>query len=292
MGRFTLRLWWWAGLVVLAAASSAAAAPPPGVSVDPAQVPPPEVAVIAQHGDHLTWVDKLPDASGKKIEIVLDRTGKRTRALPIDPMENLDLGPAPRGRGSIAVYSRCPTSCDVWRYDFRAERETRVAIASGPGSQTLPSVWGDRIAFAQGASLFVGPLRGRGRARRLDKASGGDVWDVELGAKHIGYVMEDIFEGDDYSAAVVWLRGLDSNRVMELAQRGLTDSCDGGAGALQFDARVLTWKMYRSCLCKSGTTEIVRYDIRGGNRVRPVARSRAPLAVRYGAIQVGSGPDC
>ncbi len=84
------------------------------------------------------------------------------RSAPFDA----DLGPDARGRPT-AVYSRCRTEprggwhdaglewatsrgCDLFRFDFAAGRERRIAGASrGDASEFLPSIWRGRLAFTR-----------------------------------------------------------------------------------------------------------------------------------------------
>src|SRR5438874_2086135 len=84
-----------AGTAILGFAATGSHA---AIDVPPSRLPPARTAVIAQYGDHLTWVDRLRDSSGKTVSVVLDRTGSRTRALSIAPMSDLDLGPGPKGK--------------------------------------------------------------------------------------------------------------------------------------------------------------------------------------------------
>jgi hypothetical protein len=84
------------------------------------------------------------------------------RSAPFDA----DLGPDARGRPT-AVYSRCRTEprggwhdaglawetsrgCDLFRFDFAAGRERRIAGPSrGDASEFLPSLWHGRLAFTR-----------------------------------------------------------------------------------------------------------------------------------------------
>jgi hypothetical protein len=119
------------------------------------------------------------------------------RAVPFD----VDLGLA-SGGGIVAAYSRCRREpqrrdpaignaivqmpdwargrgCDLYLYDFDSGKERRIGGASSRrGSEFLPSVWRDRVAFArtypQRAStgglhphLYLRSLDGRHGARRL-----------------------------------------------------------------------------------------------------------------------------
>jgi len=68
--------------------------------------------------------------------------------------------------------------CDVYRFDFRRQRERRVPVASRSRfSEYLPTVWRGRIAFARSSNrprevlrpgaLYTGRVSGDGGARRM-----------------------------------------------------------------------------------------------------------------------------
>lgn len=105
------------------------------------------------------------------------RRGELAARLPVAPRPgpfDVDLGADADGE-VVAVYSRCRVDpfttsqpnaradilnplpvpgrgrgCDIYRYDFDTARETRVAGAStSAASEFLPSLSGDRIAFAR-----------------------------------------------------------------------------------------------------------------------------------------------
>ncbi len=95
-----------------------------------------------------------------RYRLVAQRDGKtrvlrlRSRSVPFD----VDLGPDRRDR-VVAVYSRCAEEvrasriargCDLYRYDFRSRREVRLASTARRGhSETSPSIWRSRVAFAR-----------------------------------------------------------------------------------------------------------------------------------------------
>jgi hypothetical protein len=113
--------------------------------------------------------------------------------LPIpagDSVFDADLGPDASGALTV-VYSRCqqrraalpfiaaPTTadCDLYRYRFGAPGEERIDNLSRTGtSEYLPSIWGNRLAFARTrtdarggncvTSVWLGDLR-TGQQRRL-----------------------------------------------------------------------------------------------------------------------------
>lgn len=116
----------------------------------------------------------------------------QVRTLPVAPSRvpfDVDLGPAPR-RGTLAVYSRCKRppvtswqlngrrGCDLYRYDFRRSRESRIARANSRSDEYWPTVWRGRLAFTRtyppkrGRTrrlLYWRPLHGGGSSRRLDR---------------------------------------------------------------------------------------------------------------------------
>jgi hypothetical protein len=111
--------------------------------------------------------------------------------LPIRPSKHqfdVDLGPDGAGRLTV-VYSRCrhfaPTGemtralgCDIYRYTFATKGEQKLRkLSLRSASEVLPSIWGNRVAFARTYErrsgiarytprLFVGDLRS-GRTREL-----------------------------------------------------------------------------------------------------------------------------
>lgn len=120
----------------------------------------------------------------------------QARRLPVEPRVvpfDVDVGPDAEGR-PVAVYSRCERypdfypfgtgdfpayvtgeGCDLYRFDFATNRETKIAGAStAQASETLPSIWRDEIAFAR---VYESREGDRGRypylyVRRLDGDGG------------------------------------------------------------------------------------------------------------------------
>lgn len=83
----------------------------------------------------------------------------------------LDVGPGPEGT-PVAVYPRCEgEDCDLFLYDFAARRQRKLrGVSTRHASESLPSVWRNRIAFSRRAggmsTMYVSRLDGR-RARVL-----------------------------------------------------------------------------------------------------------------------------
>jgi len=122
--------------------------------------------------------------------LVLHRDGL-TRALPAQPRPvpfDVDLGPDAQGRIDV-VYSRCAEEatssrvargCDLFRYDLGSGRETRLRDTARRGhSETSPSIWRTRIAFARHRDPrdrrvpVLDRLRARDRAGREWRIAGG-----------------------------------------------------------------------------------------------------------------------
>lgn len=121
---------------------------------------------VSAHAGRVVWSSYRPTT--KRYRLMTRFRGRTTavaaksRRVPFDA----DLGPDPRGR-TVAVYSRCsrePSSagsgplpsyttgrgCDLFQFDFASRRERRISGPSRPGSsETLPSIWRGRLAFAR-----------------------------------------------------------------------------------------------------------------------------------------------
>lgn len=117
------------------------------------------------------------DATARVWHLVTSQGGEvvRTAAPSASHPFRLDVGPGPDGR-PVAVYPRCTEQagipeCDLYLYDFDSERERKLrGVSTKAASESLPSVWRSRIAFARRAggvsSMFVSRLDGR-RARPI-----------------------------------------------------------------------------------------------------------------------------
>lgn len=159
---------------------------------------------VDAYGDVVVWSEQQ-DEEGSVIGpyyLVASVDGKAPQRLPVEPRSvpfDADLGPDARG-DVVAVYSRCddepstsasgfvPSApypaytrgrgCDVYRYDFASQRESKVEGAStDQASEVLPSIWRDEIAFARVYEaregkrgrypyLYVRPLDGGGSERQ------------------------------------------------------------------------------------------------------------------------------
>lgn len=164
---------------------------------------------VSAHAGRIVW--SAFDAS-QQAYYLTQRTGGITSRVPVRPRSvpfDVDLGPDASGE-TVAAYSRCSKDpgarnpqignvitqlpdwrsgrgCDLYRFDFAAGRETRIATANSPGaSEFLPSVWKATVAFArvyerkpglkgERAYLYVRPTAGAGRSRKLFAGSRSDL---------------------------------------------------------------------------------------------------------------------
>lgn len=138
---------------------------------------------LSAYGGRLVW--STYDPSTRTFSLTT-RAGGETATLPVAPRPvpfDADLGPGVDGT-PVVVYSRCQREpdyelnndrvfdytsgghCDVYRYDFATQRESPVrSVNRRSSSETVPTIYGRRIAFARTSR----PSRGRsdGVARLL-----------------------------------------------------------------------------------------------------------------------------
>jgi hypothetical protein len=129
--------------------------------------------VSAYHGI-VAWDSSRYSADGlsrpRRIRV---HSGDSSMELPVaDGVQHVDIGPGPSGT-PVAVYARCPsdanspvgaphyfmyarravtppTGCDLYLFDFATARERKLTgISTKAGSEYLPTVWGNRIAFVR-----------------------------------------------------------------------------------------------------------------------------------------------
>jgi hypothetical protein len=128
-----------------------------------------------------------------------------------DGVQDVDVGPGPSGT-PVAVYARCPFEsqspvgaphyfiyarrpvtppggCDLYLFDFATAKERKLDVVSThAGSEYLPTVWGNRIAFARVYPgrrgrrgvypyIYTARLDGRGTTTRVPGGPRG-VYDV------------------------------------------------------------------------------------------------------------------
>lgn len=243
------------------------------------------------------------------------------RRAPFD----VDVGPDRNGRPA-AVYSRCardaaspldlPSGCDVWKLDLTSGREQLVRSVSSPtGSETTPSIWRGRIAFARRyergrglerrvAILYV---QRRASSRRLIRLPGGPIPRCEPAAQR------DLCEASIKAGpasldlagrrlAFRWLHVGGSTEGVGLATEvgivdvtrsvsQLLDGRDIGGGAAgpcdlsdlfapEIVAGAVQWLVASNADCPSATSTVVRRDLATGSfTAAAVAGTTLALAV-------------
>jgi hypothetical protein len=192
------------------------------------------------------------DAGHGVYRLMLGSPGSVIEAVPVAPRAvafDVDLGPGPDGR-VLAVYSRCRveprTGCDIFAYDPTTRVERRIAaLSTASASEFLPSVWGNRVAFARlgagrrTAALRVGSLGGAGRSRvvaeRLTARQRGGPVALELFGRRLAVVWQQRL----HHRSEIWL-DTDGGRLERLAA---TRAGRRGREFLapSFDRGVLSW---------------------------------------------------
>ncbi len=121
---------------------------------------------ISAYGGRVAWSELDYRTNRWRL---MSHLGGVTAAVPVAPRRqpfDVDVGPDTNGRPT-AVYSRCararrtgpPAGCDLYRFDFAAGRERRIGGPStSAGSEYLPSLWRDRLAFTRVRLLRSGRL--------------------------------------------------------------------------------------------------------------------------------------
>jgi hypothetical protein len=134
---------------------------------------------VRAHRGHLVW--SRPNARGR-FDLVLWHAGA-IRRLPVPSRRvpfDADIGPGPNG-GLVVVYSRCRREprerhhltrlplyeqgrdCSLFRHRVGLRGERRLKGLSAPaGSETLPAVWRDRVAFARHGRVIRARADGAG----------------------------------------------------------------------------------------------------------------------------------
>jgi hypothetical protein len=209
---------------------------------------------LSAYGGALAWSDY--DAASERYALVI-RQGEATAAAPIAKARrafDVSLGPDARGR-VVALYTRCRVArrgraaergCDVYRYDLRTRRESKLASVSSPKlDEAWPAQWRGRIAFARRARAhtidgynhrpdprgrgplldcdipYVKTLASRAASRRLDRSQCGATTGTALRGETI-VVTTDINQGGAGSESQVRrLRtGGGAARILQLTRGG------------------------------------------------------------------------
>jgi hypothetical protein len=144
---------------------------------------------VSAYGGRAVWSTWNPATNDYRLTAW---SGGLTATVPVAPRRvafDARLGPDPSG-ATVATYSRCAREsislvddlpawqqgrgCDLYEFDFATGRERKLATVSSPdASESMPSMAGDRIAFARTApgstapSIYVGSVTAKGPVRRL-----------------------------------------------------------------------------------------------------------------------------
>ena len=143
--------------IVLPALLALAAFPAPAAAADSLVATVERPTTVDAAGGRAVWSAWDPAAGAYRLT---EHAGGVTRTLPVAPNPvpfDVDLAPG----GAVAVYSRCgrpPVStwalngrrgCDVHRYDFARERESRVRRVNSGADEYWPTITGWKIAFTR-----------------------------------------------------------------------------------------------------------------------------------------------
>lgn len=170
---------------------------------------------LVTYGGTFAWSERAADGTYRLIV----RTGDGVPAAapvgafatPVDP----DVGPRAGGGAPVVVYARCAATCDVYRFDPAAGRETRVAPISRRGtSETAPSTWKGAYVFSRARGTYL-YRPGRGTRRLL----GAGAIATDLSDAYAAILSGDLRRRD--LRAVSW-----SGRVVR--ELGTSTASDGG----------------------------------------------------------------
>jgi hypothetical protein len=147
---------------VAAAAPAAPALAATELSVEQARV------YADSYGGRTAWSSFDPARRVYRLLTVEDGKVVVTAAPTAAHPFRLDVGPGPDG-APVAVYPRCVgESCDIHLFDFASGEERRLggSVSRKASSESLPSIWRDRIAFARRSAskstLYLARVDGRG----------------------------------------------------------------------------------------------------------------------------------
>jgi hypothetical protein len=155
---------------------------------------------------------------------LMTRTGAgATEQVPVPPSPTpfeADLGPGPGG-GPVAVYARCRPGCDVFMFDFATGRERRVpGAASAAYSESAPTVWRDRVAFARvrGARQRVPRIRlvSLTRPRRARTLPGGSRACLRARFGPCRRILVGDLELSGRRLAILWIHDIGEIRRFEM----------------------------------------------------------------------------
>jgi hypothetical protein len=184
----------------LAASAAPAAAAPQTLAREQAPF------FVDAYGDAIAWSSFDPATQRYALRIRRNGTVTTPPVAGRGRAFDVDLGPLPGG-GLGAVYSRCAddvrrTGCDLYLLDVDAGTERKLDSVSSPTrSETLPSLEGDRVAFARSygrdrSVVYTGKTTGRPGSVRQPGPAKGTAQDVELASGHLFYEWADVARGD------------------------------------------------------------------------------------------------
>lgn len=198
-----------AAAALVASAAPAAAAP---------QVVAQEQAPFSvdAYGDAIAWSSFDPATQQYRLRI--RRNGVVTTPAIAGRGRAFDVDLGPLGGGGLgAVYSRCAddvrrTGCDLHLLDVDAGTERKLDSVSSPSrSETLPSLDGDRVAFARAygrdrSVVYTGRTTGSAGSERQPTPAAGTAQDVELSSGRLFYEWADVARGDFGRASLFRIR--------------------------------------------------------------------------------------
>lgn len=142
-----------------------------------------ESSAVSAYRGRVVW--SRPVAAAGRFELMLWHAGA-ARRLPVRTRRvqfDADIGPGPNG-GLVVVYSRCRReapehdpltrlplyeqgrSCALYRHRVGTRGERRLRRLSAPsGSEVLPAVWRDRVAFVRRGRVVRARADGTGAVR-------------------------------------------------------------------------------------------------------------------------------
>ena len=271
------------------------------------------------------------DDAAQVYRLTAYRRGKVT-TLPVPPSDSVfdaDIGVDANAR-PVVTYSRCnqpreklpfiappPTAdCDLYLYRFGAAAEQKLTRFSRSGvPETLPAVWGNRIAFARTQAnpvggdcityVWIGDLR-NGKQRRLAKGTLGNY--KRQPPCHLNFTAPTSIDIRANVVAFAWYfnpAGCDDGSELWLVrighpQRKLEGRCGGNRFTPVSLTRYRVFDMSFGSVANPNlsyfTPNLRRYDFRSGNYYEARQKDADSFAVSDGKQiyllrQTGSDPE-
>ncbi|MCU0313434.1 MAG: hypothetical protein MUC84_05160 [Solirubrobacteraceae bacterium] len=228
-------------------------------------------ANLATYGGTFAWSERAADGTHRLIVRVGDGAPAAAPVpaftAPVDP----DVGPRAGGGAPVIAYARCaaPRSCDVYRFDPAAGRETKVAAISRRGAaEAAPSTWKGAYVFARTTGSARGTYLYRPGAgtRRL---TGAVAIATDLGDTYAAILSGDLRRRT--LRAVSW-----SGRVTRLL--GTSTASDGGGERYGPPSLTRYFAYWRSEVTGGDeASSVLRVDVRRRDVSRTVQRSTRTL---------------